>query len=213
MTALNPKNFQIWMKEMKNINKKSKVWNYVDPDGEDEESKDLKLSRYSNYEMKNQAVASAAASEEGRVIVPSFNKRPAKKYEELSDQQRKTYKMELTTFQMAEKINDRIAQDIRVVNAAIKTSVRTYIPPDRMESSVREILQFLFNKYKRSDDEIIEQLFEQLQQLKAPPTKSKVESWVAEWENMKNMIIERNMEDVFESETIFVKKFFKARRT
>ena len=114
---------------------------------------------------------------------------------------------------MTEKINDRIAQGIRVMNAAIKASVRTYISLNRMESSVREILQLLFNRYKRSDDEITEQLFEQLQQLKAPPTKGKVESWVAEWENMRNMIIERNMEGVFGSETIFVKEFLKAGRT
>ena len=77
---------------------------------------------------------------------------------------------------MTEKINDRIAQGIRVMNAAIKASVRTYISLNRMESSVREILQLLFNRYKRSDDEIIEQLFEQLQQLKAFLTKGKVES-------------------------------------
>ena len=113
---------------------------------------------------------------------------------------------------MAEKINDRIAQSIQIINAAIKTSIRTYIPFDRMKLSIREILQFLFNRYKQSDDEIIKQLFEQLQQLKASLTKSKIESWVAKWKNMKNMIIERNMKSVFESKIICVKKFLKAGR-
>ena len=158
------------------------------------------------------AVETAAPVEGGATLTPPTPK-PARRYEELTDQQRKTYKMELTMFQMTEKINDRIAQGIRVVDAAIKASARTYIPPDRMESSVREILQLLANRYKRSDDEITEQLFEQLQQLKLPSTKGKVESWVAEWKNMRNMIIERNMEGIFGSETIFVKKFLKAGRT
>ena len=126
--------------------------------------------------MKNQAVASAAVSKEEGVTVPLSNKRSVKKYKELSDQQKKTYKIELITFQIAKKINDRIAQNIRMVNAAIKASIKAYIPLDRIKSSVREILQLLFNRYKRSDDKIIEQLFEQLQQLKAPFTKSKVES-------------------------------------
>ena len=86
------------MKEVKDINKKSKIWNYVDSNGEDEKSKDFKLPRYSDYKVEDQAVASAVASKEGGVTVPPLNKRSVKKYEELFDQQRKTYKMEFITF-------------------------------------------------------------------------------------------------------------------
>ena len=77
---------------------------------------------------------------------------------------------------MTEKINDRIAQNIQIMNAAIKTSIKIYIFFDRMKSSIKKFLQFLFNKYKRSNDKIIEQLFEQLQQLKVSFTKNKIES-------------------------------------
>ena len=43
-------------------NQKSKIWNYVDLDEKNEKSKIFKLSKYSNYEMKNQTVVSATAS-------------------------------------------------------------------------------------------------------------------------------------------------------
>ena len=79
--------------------------------------------------------------------------------------------MKFVTFQMTEKINDRIAQNIQMMNVVIKTSIRIYIFFDRMKSSIRKMLQFLFNKYKRLNDEIIKQLFEQLQQLKVFFTK------------------------------------------
>ena len=89
---------------------------------------------------------------------------------------KKKYKIELTTFQMSEKFNDRIAQRIRMVDAAIKSSARSYIPPDKLKSSGREILKLLATRYQRSDDEITRQLFEQLQQLKVTSTKEKIEA-------------------------------------
>ena len=113
---------------------------------------------------------------------------------------------------MSEKFNDRIAQGIRVVDAAIKSSARSYIPPDKLKPSGREILKLLATRYQRSDDEITRQLFEQLQQLKVTPTKGKIEAWVAYWENTQNIIIEKNMEGVFGFETIFFKEFLKAGR-
>lgn len=71
---------------------------------------------------------------------------------------KKEWKMAMTVHQMIEKSNDRIAQRIRVVDAAVKASAMSYIPPKDKESSVRNILQFsppntsfriprLFNKF------------------------------------------------------------------
>lgn len=113
---------------------------------------------------------------------------------------------------MSKKFNDKIAQEIKVMNAAIKSFVRSYIPPDKLKSSGRKILKLLTTRYQRSDDEITRQLFEQFQQLKVTPTKGKIEAWMTYWKNTQNIIIEKNMEGVFGFETIFFKKFLKAGR-
>ena len=82
--------------------------------------------------------------------------------------------MKFITFQMTEKINNRIAQNIRIVNAVIKTFVKIYMFLDRIKLFVKEIFQLLIKRYKRSNDRIIEQLFEQLQQLKISLTRIKL---------------------------------------
>ena len=82
----------------------------------------------------------------------------------------------MSAFQMIEKQNDRIIHEIRLVDAAIKASARTYIPPENMESTVRKILQVLFSKYKRSDTEVIEQIYQQFVALKNSPIKVKLEA-------------------------------------
>lgn len=51
-TALNPKNFRIWLKEVKGVAKKSKVWDYVDPNGETEGPKDPVFPQISDYQIK-----------------------------------------------------------------------------------------------------------------------------------------------------------------
>lgn len=99
---------------------------------------------------------------------PTIVKRPARRFVELSDEQKKLWKIEMTAHQM-EKANDRIAQGIWVVDTAIKPSSRSYIPPENMESFVRRILQVLASRYKRSDNEIIQQIYQQYVALNPPP--------------------------------------------
>ena len=84
--------------------------------------------------------------------------------------------MKMSAFQMMKKQNDRITHEIKLVDAAIKASAKTYISSENMESTVRKILQVLFSKYKRSNTEIIEQIYQQFVALKNSPTKIKLKA-------------------------------------
>ena len=84
--------------------------------------------------------------------------------------------MKMNAFQMMKKQNNRIIHEIRFVDAAIKTSAKTYIPLENMKSTVRKILEVLFSKYKRSDIEIIKQIYQQFVALKNSPIKIKLKA-------------------------------------
>ena len=79
-----------------------------------------------------------------------------------------------------------------------------------MALSVREIVKILAARYKRSDDQVKEQLHEQFLALKTPPIKDKIEAWVADWENIKGQIIELNVTGLFGSETIFINEYLQS---
>ena len=89
-------------------------------------------------------------------------------------------------------------------------SARAYIPPNKMASSVREVVKILAARYKRSDDQVIEQLHEKFLALKTPPIKDKIEAWVADWENIKGQIVELNVTGLFGSETKFINEFLQS---
>ncbi len=66
---------------------------------------------------------------------------------------------------------------MRIVDNAIKTSVRPYIPSDEMTSSCRDIIRLLAARYKLTNDQIIEQIQNEFQDLKTWPLsiKNKIE--------------------------------------
>ena len=93
-------------------------------------------------------------------------KKSVRTFDKLSLDQKKSYKMNMIVFQIKKKKNDQIAHEIRIVDVAIKISTRMYIFSERMESSIRKILQLLSIRYKRFDRKINLQLHEKLQRLK-----------------------------------------------
>ena len=213
MTAFNPKTFHLWIKEVKGIAIKAKVWDYVDPEGSKPEPEEPEFPSISDHAVE-EIVPRANAGEGVALSAPRDPPimRPARKITELSDEQRKLWKMEMSAFQMMEKQNDRITHGIRLVDAAIKASARTYIPPENMKSTVRKILQVLSSKYKRSDTEVIEQIYQQFVALKNSPTKAKLEAWITDWETLHAQILQRGIQGQFGGEAMFVKEFLKAGR-
>jgi hypothetical protein len=204
MIALTPKNYHLWIKELQGIAEKAKVWAYVDPDGTKAEPQEGEYPDVSDYQVPQpQQLA-------GGVGLSQILTKPADKYSELSDVQKEEYKMDISMFKMKEKQADKVAQGLRIVDNALKHSARSYIPPNKMAGSVREIVKILASRYKRSDDQVMEQLHEQFQVLKNAPVKGKIEAWVADWENIKGQIVDMNVTGIFGSDTIFINEFLQA---
>lgn len=68
-----------------------------------------------------------------------------------------------------------MATGIRVLDNAIKNSARMYIPDDMMTATMKETIQALAKKYKRTRNQIVEQLHIQFLLLKNAPAKNKIE--------------------------------------
>jgi hypothetical protein len=67
-------------------------------------------------------------------------------------------------------------------------------------------------RYKLDQSKIIQQIHEQWRRLKTPSVKSKVESWVTEWENLRLQMISLKLADTFDDDVIFVSEFLRAGR-
>ena len=203
LTPLNPRNFHIWIREVQGLAIKVNVWEFVDPDSDQPEPKLGRRPQVSFYMVDAVIPDTMPAT---RIH------RPAVDYDELSEMQQRSFQMKITIYKMDEKEVDKASHGLRLVDAAIKASARTYIPPDKMAAPVREIIASLALRYSRSDTQIIEQINQQLQALKTPPVKSRIEAWVAEWENIKSQIDQIRASVAFGSEEIFVGEFLKAGR-
>ena len=95
---------------------------------------------------------------------------------ELSKSQKKNLRMNIAGFDYKQKIIDRVIQDIRIVDNAMKTSAKNYISSFEMMLTTREILQSLSNRYIRERFQLVDQLIERYQSLKQSSIKDKIES-------------------------------------
>ncbi len=93
------------------------------------------------------------------------------------------------------------------INKAIRVFARSYIFFEMMSIFIKEILQLLFIKYKKIDDQIKKQLHEKFQALKQSSFKNQIETWVIDWKNLKNRILIFDIKNFFDFETMFVEKF------
>ena len=100
---------------------------------------------------------------------------PARYADELDDRQRASYQLNIQTFKLRQQHAEKVTSDIRVIDNAIKSSARMYILDDMMTATVRETIQALARKYKRTKNQIIEQLHIQFLSLKNAPAKDKIE--------------------------------------
>ncbi len=76
------------------------------------------------------------------------------------------------------------------------------------------MIQMLAARCKLDQSKIIEQIHEQWRELKVSSTKrkDKIESWIAEWENLRLQIISLNLAGTFGDDVIFVSEFLRAGR-
>ena len=151
------------------------------------EPKKNAYSDISKYQISVSASKTAAtelattANEETRntfnladVAAQIFVIRSAMFTDELNDRQRATYQFDIQTFKLRQQHAKKMTSKIRVVDNAIKNSVRMYILDDKMTAPVRESIQRLAEKYKRTKNQIIKQFHIQFQFLKNAPAKDKM---------------------------------------
>ncbi len=200
MMILTPKNYHLWIKEIQKLVNHHKVWEYVDPNEITEEPDLKRASRVSDYRVK------VTAADETQTT------RPAQSASELTDAQRKAYKVDLIDYQIWNKYADKIINEIKAVDDAIKLSARQYISFNEIASSTRKIIQTLASRYKLSDSKVIEQIHERYQELKILLSKQKIEQWISDWKNLRSDMISQNLASTFESDVIFVNEFLGAGR-
>lgn len=225
MKALIPKNFHLWVKEFQEIAKKNKIWVYVDSEGTTPESEEGAYPDISKYQVpmptSNAAATGLAAAADERtrntfslagVAAQISVIRPTMFADELNDRQRAAYQLDIQTFKLRQQHAEKMISKIRIVDNAIKNSVKMYIFDDKMTATMKETIQALAEKYKRTKNQIIEQFHIQFQFLKNTFAKDKIKQWMVDWENMRNLIINNESTELFDSKIIFIDEFLRAGR-
>ena len=129
---------------------------------------------------------------------------------ELSSSQLIEYKKKRVDYFMRKKKLNEINVKMKIILNAIKSSTRQYIFSIMIESISRKIIISLATKFQRSYEKVVKQLQKKVQSLKTSLIKNKIEHWIFEWEDVRSMIQELKIENVFESKSLFVNEFFKA---
>jgi hypothetical protein len=74
------------------------------------------------------------------------------------------------------------------------------------------MLQTLSVRYQLSDAKVKEQLHKTWRALKASSVKVKIEQWIADWENLRQEMIDLKLVETFDNDVIFVSEFLTAER-
>lgn len=151
MIALTPQNFHIWLKELKGIAEKVKVWEFVDPDGQQIELESVKFLEVSDYQMLIVSHPLTSIIAEGGAALSQAPQTPetrsAEDFEELTKDQQRSFQTKMIIYQMKKKLVEKMTHDMRIVENALKTSTRTYILSADMDALIRDIIKRLADIY------------------------------------------------------------------
>ncbi len=197
MITLISLNYHIWINELKTIDEKARVWKYVDSDIDVEESQSSESFIAADYLIMKKSAGTT---------------RSAINLKELIAVQREEYKADMLEYNMLEKLYERTIRELQTIDNAIRTSAQQYISSNKLRSSARKIIKLLAARYKLNQSKIIQQIHEQWRKLKTSSIKSKVESWIAEWENLRLQMISLKLTNTFDDDVIFVSEFLRAER-
>jgi hypothetical protein len=211
MLILISNNFHLWIEELKDLTLKIKIWEYINSYNQIQESRKEVLLEIFHFVIKSAFTISAAADD---LITDQVDQSAqgsqscfAKYFHELSIEQQENYRTSVKEYKRKEKQVVKIIQKMLKINEAIRVSVKTYIFSKLMFAFIREILQLLIIKYKKIDDQIKKQIHEKFQALKQSSFKNQIETWVTNWENLRNRILTFIIKNFFDFETMFVEKF------
>ena len=210
MIALTRKNYRDWLAELKAIAVKAEVWQYVDPDGDEEVPAQERYPRFSDYTKETQQVIRAPDIREGEEAGQLRETTvQCKTFVDLSLDDKDDYRVSMEAFKIQREDARVVKLGIQRVHTAIMESARPYIPTTKKTASEREIVKFLQDKYQRAERELIEQIHIKMGELKAhAPAKGKVENWVMEWENLREEMKAFNVSGSF-SKILMISDFLK----
>ncbi len=110
-------------------------------------------------------------------------------------------------YKRKKKLIIKISQKMLKINEIIRVSTRLYIFFEMMSIFIKKILQLLIIKYKKIDDQIKKQLHEKFQTLKQSSFKNQIETWIIDWENLRNRILIFDIKNFFDFETMLSRNF------
>jgi hypothetical protein len=210
MLIFNSNNFHLWIEELKDLALKIKIWEYIDSYNQIQESREEILIEIFHFDIRSafvSAVADDLITDQADQSAQASQSRLAKYFHELSSEQQEKYRTSVKKYKRKEKQIVRITQKMLKIDEAIYASIKSYILSKLMFAFIKKILQLLIIKYKKIDDQIKEQIHEKFQALKQLSFKNQIETWVANWENLKSRILTFDIKNFFDFETMFVEKF------
>ena len=203
---LNPKNFRKWLTEIKGHATVARVWNYVDPDSEVQMPVIPVYPRVSDFQIpQTTAEDGQAATRVGATVA-------ATRYDQLTADQKDSYRFMLEEYKHEEKEATRIEAHVGKIRSLVLESARTYIPDTKFSSSARDILRSLQTRYQKDDEALIQSIHETYAELQDPtnaPKKDEIEKWIAQWENLREEIISQELQGSF-SELSMTTDFLRA---
>jgi hypothetical protein len=210
MLILISNNFHLWIEELKDLALKIKIWEYINSYNQIQESREEVLFEISHFVIRFAFVSAAVddlITNQADQFAQAQHLRVAKYFHELSTEQQENYRASVKEYKRKEKQMIKITQRMLKINEAIRASIKTYILSKLMFVFIKKILQFLIIKYKKIDDQIKKQIHEKFQTLKQSSFKNQIETWVANWENLKSRILIFDIKNFFNFKTMFVEKF------
>jgi hypothetical protein len=203
-------NFHLWIEKLKDLILKIKIWEYINSYNQIQESRKEVFFEIFHFVIRFTFVSAIADDLITNQIDQSAQAqqfRVAKYFHELSTDQQENYRANVKEYKRKEKQVIKITQKMLKINEAIRVSTKAYIFSKLMFVFIKEILQFLIIKYKKIDDQIKKQIHEKFQTLKQSSFKNQIETWIANWENLKSRILTFDIKNFFDFETMFVEKF------
>jgi hypothetical protein len=209
MLILISNNFHLWIEELKDLALKIKVWQYINSNDSMKKSRKEILLEIDHFSVKNSSSQSIADDlmTNQTISIAFSHSRSAQWFHELTSSQQESYKASVKEYKRKEKLIVKISQKMLKIDEAIRVFARSYILFEMMSAFIRKILQLLITKYKKIDDQIKKQLHEKFQALKQSSFKNQIETWIADWKNLKSRILTFDIKDFFDFETMFVEKF------
>ncbi len=203
-------NNSLWIEELKDLALKIKIWKYINSHSQIQKSRKEVLLEISHFVIRSAFVSAAVddlITDQADQSAQAQRLRVAKYFHELSTEQQENYRTSVKEYKRKEKQVIKITQRMLKIDEAIRASVKTYILSKLMFALIKKILQLLIIKYKKIDDQIKKQIHEKFQTLKQSSFKNQIETWVANWKNLKNRILTFDIKNFFDFETMFVEKF------